>query len=213
MTDTDIKDRLSQAIDTGDSQEAENLTRLLLEQGEKAKTIIDNILIPALTLVGENFANDNIFVPEMLISAYAMNAALECLEPYLTESDRTNKVKFILGSVEGDLHDIGKNLVGMMLKGAGFEIIDLGVDISADAFVAAIKDHKAPLVGISSLLTTTMPNLQKTIEVIKSSGLRDQVKIIVGGAPITADYAKKIGADAYAPDAGSAVEVVKKMIQ
>jgi 5-methyltetrahydrofolate--homocysteine methyltransferase len=210
---SDLTDRLSKAIETGDSQEAENLTRGLLEQGEAAKAIIDNILIPAITRVGEDFANDKIFVPEMLIAAYAMNAALDCLEPHLTEGDKTARVKFVLGSVEGDLHDIGKNLVGMMLKGAGLEIIDLGVDIAPHAFVKAIQDHKAPLVGISALLTTTMPNLQKTIEVIKGSGLRDQVKIIVGGAPVTADYAAKIGADAYAPDAGSAVEVVKKLMQ
>jgi 5-methyltetrahydrofolate--homocysteine methyltransferase len=161
--------------------------------------------------VGRRFEEGDFFVPEMLIAARAMQAGLGFLKPYLQESDIKSAGTVAIGTVKGDLHDIGKNLVGMMLEGAGFEVKDLGVDVSPESFVQAVQQG-AQVVGMSALLTTTMGNMQRTIEALNQAGVREQVKVVIGGAPVTEDYAAKIGADGYAPDASSATRVVRSLL-
>ena len=203
---------LAIAIENGDLKEAVKLTEELINEGAEAKKIIDDALIMGMESVGKKFQRNEIFVPEMLIAAKTMQESMKILEPMLKESDRDSKIKFVLGTVEGDLHDIGKDLVAMMLEGAGFEVIDLGIDVAPVDFVDAIKKYDAQLVGMSSLLTTTMPKMKETINAISEAGLRDKIKILVGGAPVTEDYAEQIGADAYASDASNATEVAKSLI-
>jgi 5-methyltetrahydrofolate--homocysteine methyltransferase len=161
--------------------------------------------------VGVDFKAGDLFVPEVLIAARAMSAGMNVLRPLLAESDTTSAGKYVVGTVKGDLHDIGKNLVKMMLEGAGFETIDLGTDVEPANFVSAIQEHQPDLVGMSALLTTTMVNMKATIEALQEAGLRDSVKIMVGGAPVTAAFAKEIGADAYAPDAATAVDLAREL--
>jgi 5-methyltetrahydrofolate--homocysteine methyltransferase len=161
--------------------------------------------------VGKDFKAGELFVPEVLIAARAMHAGMDILRPLLAEADVPTAGKYIIGTVKGDLHDIGKNLVKMMLEGAGFEIVDLGTDIDADAFVDAVREHQPNMLGMSALLTTTMVNMRTIIEALEEAGLRDSVKVMIGGAPVTAAYAEEIGADAYAPDAASAVDVAREM--
>jgi methanogenic corrinoid protein MtbC1 len=160
--------------------------------------------------VGKDFKAGDLFVPEVLIAARAMHAGMGVLRPLLAEGDVPSAGKFVVGTVEGDLHDIGKNLVKMMIEGAGFETVDLGTDVKAAAFVDAVREHQPKVVGMSALLTTTMVNMKGTIEALEEAGLRDQIKIMVGGAPVTAAFAEEIGADAYAPDAASAVDVARE---
>jgi 5-methyltetrahydrofolate--homocysteine methyltransferase len=161
-------------------------------------------------VIGEKFKNNEIYVPEVLIAARAMNKAMEILEPKLIEAGVESKGKLVIGTVKGDLHDIGKNLVAMMYKGAGYEVIDLGIDVTPEKFVEAAKEKGAKLIGLSALLTTTMPAMKDVVEKVKSEGL-DDVKVVIGGAPVTQAYADEIGADGYAPDAASAIEVGKKL--
>jgi len=163
-------------------------------------------------VIGIKFKNNEIYVPEVLIAARAMHAGMDVLRPKLVETGVKNIGKFVIGTVKGDLHDIGKNLVKMMLEGAGFEVIDLGVDISPDKFVEAVKEHQPNVLGMSALLTTTMVNMPEVIKALESAGLRDKVKVMIGGAPLTKNYADQIGADAYSPDAASAVEDAKSFI-
>ncbi|HEX16246.1 MAG TPA: cobalamin-binding protein, partial [Deltaproteobacteria bacterium] len=173
---------------------------------------LNEALIPAMEIVGREYEEGERYVPEMLISAEAMKAAMGVLRPRLVETGVRLKGKVVIGTVEGDLHDIGKNLVAMMLEGAGFEVIDLGVEVTAERFVQAVREHKPDVLGMSALLTTTMIHMPEVIEALKEAGLREEVKVIVGGAPVTQEYAEKIGADGYAPDAASAVEVVKRLL-
>jgi len=182
-----------------------------LEDGIEAGRLLREGLIQAMAQVGRLYEEGEIFVPEMLVAARAMTAALGVLKPHLVEEGVTASAKVAIGTTKGDLHDIGKNLVAMMLEGSGYEIVDLGVDVPADKFVEAIKAG-ADVVAMSALLTTTMTNMQVAIEAIKAAGLRDQVRIIVGGAPITKSYADEIGADGYAEDASSAVRLVKEVL-
>jgi 5-methyltetrahydrofolate--homocysteine methyltransferase len=182
-----------------------------LEDGIEAGRLLREGLIQAMAEVGRLYEEGEIFVPEMLVAARAMTAALGVLKPHLVEEGVTASAKVAIGTTKGDLHDIGKNLVAMMLEGSGYEIVDLGVDVPADKFVEAIKAG-ADVVAMSALLTTTMTNMQVAIEAIKAAGLRDQVRIIVGGAPITKSYADEIGADGYAEDASSAVRLVKEVL-
>ncbi|NTU64024.1 MAG: cobalamin-binding protein [Chloroflexi bacterium] len=175
---------------------------------ERLQKIYDS----AMQEVGRLFEEGEYFVPEMLISARAMQTGLALLKPHLVQANVQSAGKVIIGTVKGDLHDIGKNLVAMMLEGAAFEIIDLGVDVSPDKFVEAVKTHQPAIVGLSALLTTTMPNMKTTIEALKTAGLRDQVKVIIGGAPVTETYASDIGADGFATDASRAVTVTKSLI-
>ena len=184
-----------------------------LDQGIAAKEILNQGLIAGMGVVGEKMENEEMFIPEVLMAAKSMSSALEILKPLLADEDMTAMGKVIIGTVKGDLHDIGKNLVAMMLESAGFEVYNLGVDISPDKFVDEINGKNAELVCLSALLTTTMPMMKQTIDALVESGLRTRVKIMVGGAPVTKDYANEIGADGYAPDAGSATKLAKALLQ
>lgn len=175
-------------------------------------TILNEGMISAMQEVGRLFEEGEYFVPEMLISARAMQTGLALLKPYLVQADVKSAGKVVMGTVKGDLHDIGKNLVAMMLEGAAFEIVDLGTDVSPEKFVEAVKTHRPQIVGMSALLTTTMPNMKTTIEALKAASVRDQVKVIIGGAPVTEAYARDIGADGFAPDASRAVTLTKSLV-
>ena len=200
------------ALSQGKMDEAKRLTQEALDRGESAGTILKEGLISAMDRIGVKFKNGEVYIPEVLIAARAMHAGMAILKPILSKSTGTMAGKVLIGTVKGDLHDIGKNLVVMMLEGGGFDVVDLGIDVPADKFVEAIKAHQPHVVGLSALLTTTMREMKTTIEVIEKSGLRNQVKMIVGGAPLTEKFAKEIGADGYAPDAASAVDMVKSLI-
>jgi len=205
-------EELKRAVLSGDDERAAELTKKALEEGIEPGKILNEALIPAMEIVGREYEEGERYVPEMLISAEAMKAAMEVLRPRLMETGVRLKGKVVIGTVEGDLHDIGKNLVAMMLEGAGFEVIDLGVEVTAERFIQAVREHKPDVLGMSALLTTTMIHMPEVIEALKEAGLREEVKVIVGGAPVTQEYAEKIGADGYAPDAASAVAVVKKLL-
>jgi len=209
MTDTE---NFYTALSQGDMEEVKRLTSGSLDRGVAAEMILKEGLLPAFERIGLKFKNGEIYIPEMLIAARAMHAGMAILKPILAKSTGAKAGKVIIGAVKGDLHDIGKNLVIMMLEGGGLEVVDLGMDVSADKFVEAINSHRPQVVGLSALLTTTMREMKTTIEVIEKAGLRNQVKIIVGGAPLTEGFARGIGADGYAPDAASAVDVVKSLL-
>lgn len=201
-----------EAVFDGNAKEAAAAVEAVLAAGETPETILNDACIPAMAEVGEEFEQGEKFVPEMLISARAMAAAMTILRPLLVQAGVKNVGKVVLGTVHGDLHDIGKNLVGMMLEGAGFEVIDLGTDVPPQKFVAAVQEHRPDILGMSALLTTTTKSMPLTLNALIEAGLRDQVKVIVGGAPITDDFAKKIGADGFAADAGSAARVAKALM-
>lgn len=204
-------EELHVAILEGQQDEArDNVTAALLE-GTPAGEVLD-AMVSAMGEVGRLFEEGEYFVPEMLIAARAMKTGMEILKPELVDADIQPIGKFIAGTVKGDLHDIGKNLVCMMLEGAGFQVVDLGTDVAPEAFVAAVKEHQPNFIAMSALLTTTMPNMQTTIDALKKDGLRESVKVLVGGAPITQTYAEKIGADGYAPDASRAVKLAKTLV-
>jgi 5-methyltetrahydrofolate--homocysteine methyltransferase len=205
-------DTLSSAVIKGNIDLAKTQTQNAIDEGADPQTILDNGLIAAMDIVGEKFAQGAMFVPQMLRSAKTMQACVALLKPYFQDGGMMSKGKVILGTVKGDLHDIGKNLVAMMLEGAGFEIVDLGVDVTPEAFVDAVSQEKGQLVGMSALLSTTMPAMADTIKALESSGQRHQLKIMIGGAPVTAEFADEIRADSYAPDAGTAVTEAKKLL-
>lgn len=200
---------LTQAVIKGDRNKAKQLTQTLLDQKVAPMDIVEKGLVPGMSEVGERFKRNEYFVPEMLIAARAMKEAMAMLEPLLAKAGIKPKYTAILGTVQGDLHDIGKNLVGMMWKGANIGVVDLGSNVTPDKFVTAIKQHNAQIVGLSALLTTTMPAMKDTVAAIRGAGL-GTVKVIIGGAPITQEFANEIGADAYAPDAASGVDVAMK---
>jgi len=183
-----------------------------LDAGVAAPVILNEGLIPAMTEVGRLFEEGEYFVPEMLIAARAMQSGLAILKPHLIESDTKSIGKVVIGTVKGDLHDIGKNLVAMMLEGAGFEVIDLGTDVTPEKFVDATRDKSAHIVALSALLTTTMQSMTATIQALQNAGLREQVKVMIGGAPITQEYANMIGADGFATDASRAVATAKALV-
>jgi 5-methyltetrahydrofolate--homocysteine methyltransferase len=188
------------------------LTQKALDEGLSAEEILNKALIPAMNVVGEEYERGERYVPEMLLSAHAMKGAMEKLRPLLAKSGVEPKGRVVIGTVEGDLHDIGQNLVSMMLEGAGFEVYNLGADVPAERFVEGVQKHKADLVGLSALLTTTMVHMPEVIEALKENGLRDRVKVMIGGAPVTQGYANEIGADGYAPDAASAVKLAEQLM-
>jgi len=200
---------LAEAIIAGD-QQAVALTQAALDEGVAPETILEQGLIAGMNIVGERFKANEFYIPEVLIAARAMKMAMEILEPELIEAGVEPAGKALIGTVQGDLHDIGKNLVMMMLKGAGFDVTDVGTDVAAEDFVAKAKESGAHIVGLSALLTTTMPSMEKTIQAIKNAGVN--VKVMIGGAPVTQSFADKIGADGYAPDAASAVDLAKSLI-
>lgn len=204
---TDIKE----ATMAGRFQQVEELVGRSMEEKISFDDIINDGFISAMAVVGERFKNGEIFVPEMLMAARAMKAGLKVLEPAVIAGERKYFGKIVIGTVQGDLHDIGKNLVGMMLQGSGYEVIDLGIDVKAEKFIEAVKEHRPQVLGLSALLTTTMRFMKETVTAIDQAGLRDKIKIIVGGAPITQRFANEIKADGYAPDAGSAVELVRNL--
>jgi 5-methyltetrahydrofolate--homocysteine methyltransferase len=207
-----IIDDLRQSVIDGDMNVTQELVQKTLAEKTPPEQILKDGLISAMAEVGRRFECGEFFVPEMLISARAMKSGLALLRPHLVAADVHPVGKVVIGTVQGDLHDIGKNLVGMMLEGAGFEVVDLGADVSIDKYVAAVKDHRPDLVACSALLTTTMPRMENIISSLREAGLRDQVKVMIGGAPVTDKYATDIGADGYAPDAASAASRAKELI-
>lgn len=203
---------IKQAVLEGNLADIAGIVQKALDEGFSPQDIIDQGLIAGMTVVGVRFKSDEMFIPEVLVSAKTMHNGMDILRPLLTK-EGTKKVKtVVLGTVKGDLHDIGKNLVGMMFQGAGFEVIDIGVDQRTESFIEAAQRSGADAVAISALLTTTMKEMGVVVEALKQSGVNNQVKIIVGGAPVTAEFAVSIGADGYAPDAGSAVEKLQELV-
>ncbi len=205
-------DKVSESLQRGDAEKVEELVKQALEENLLPKDILENGLIKGMDIIGAKFKKNEVYVPEVLIAARAMHAGMSILRPKLAETGVKNIGKVAIGTVKGDLHDIGKNLVKMMLEGAGFEVIDLGIDVSVDKFVEAVKVHQPNIIGMSALLTTTMINMADVIKALEAAGLRDKVKIMIGGAPITQNYADQIGADGYSPDAASAVDNAKSFI-
>jgi 5-methyltetrahydrofolate--homocysteine methyltransferase len=201
---------LADAVITGDQSTAVEITKTALAEGTSAKSVLEEGLIAGMNVVGSRFKKNEIYIPEVLIAARAMKMAMEVLEPELVKAGVEPVGKFIIGTVKGDLHDIGKNLVAMMLKGAGFEVVDLGIDVGPEKFVEKAKATGIQLIGMSALLTTTMPSMEKIIKALKEAGI--SAKIMIGGAPVTQGYADKIGADGYAPDAASAVDLAKGLV-
>jgi 5-methyltetrahydrofolate--homocysteine methyltransferase len=209
---SDILVQISNAVIEGRIKDIAGLTNSALAEGLSAKDVLDKGLMPGMDEVGAQFKKGKKFVPEVLLAARTMQGALDILKPLLAQAGAKMTGKAIIGTVKGDLHDIGKNLVVMMLAGSGFEVLDLGKDVPPEKFVEAVKREKPDVVGMSALLTTTMRAMGHTITALKEAGLRDSIKIMVGGAPVTTDFAQQIGADAYAPNAPAAVEVAKKFV-
>ena len=196
----------------GKAPEVKELVQRAIDEGEDVEKVLNEGLVAGMSVVGAKFKANEFYVPEVLIAARAMKAGMGILRPILAEKNIKGIGTVVVGTVRGDLHDIGKNLVAMMLEGAGFEIIDLGVDVSPEKFIETAKEKKADLVGLSALLTTTMPSMKDVVKAVGDSGLKDKVKVMIGGAPLTQSYADEIGADGYAPDAASAVDEVKQLL-
>jgi len=203
---------MTQALVSCDAEKLTELVNAAIKAGEPANKILNNGLIAGMDIVGEKMESGDMFIPEVLMAAQAMSACVEILKPLLGEGESAAGASVIIGTVKGDLHDIGKNLVAMMMGSAGLEVHNLGVDISPEKFVEEIKKKNAQIVCLSALLTTTMPSMKQTVDAIVEAGLRDQVKIMVGGAPVTQAFADQIGADGFAPDAGSASKMAKSYV-
>jgi 5-methyltetrahydrofolate--homocysteine methyltransferase len=209
----DILEKISASLQKGDTGAVAELTGQAIESGIEPKTILDNGLIAGMSVIGEKFKVHEIFLPDVLLAAKAMYAGIDILKPLMLKEGIPSIGKVVIGSVQGDLHDIGKNLAGIMLKGAGFEVIDLGNDVAPEKFIETAITQKAEIIGMSALLTTTMPAMAKVIELAKKRGIYGKLKIIVGGAPLSHEYALKIGADAYCYDGMNAVECAKKFLK
>jgi 5-methyltetrahydrofolate--homocysteine methyltransferase len=205
-------ERFYTILSQGKMEEAKKLTQEALDAGEPVETILKSGLIAAMERIGVRFRNGEVYIPEVLIAARAMHAGMAVLKPMLSKSTGLMSGKVAIGTVKGDLHDIGKNLVIMMLEGGGFEVVDLGIDVPADRFIEAVHAHQLQAIGLSALLTTTIMEMKNVIQAIDKAGLRNKVKVIIGGAPVTEKFAKEIGADGYAPDAASAVDLVKSIL-
>ena len=201
---------LTQAVIDGDKAAAVELTQQCLDEGEAAGFIVEERLVPGMAVIGEQFQCDEIFVPEMLFAANAMKASMALLEPLIAESGVKAPHTAVIGTVHGDLHDIGKNLVGMMWRGANFEVIDLGVNVSPLAFAEAAQEHRPDIVGMSALLTTTMPHMRDAVAAVKASGV--DTKIVIGGAPVSAEFAAEVEADGFAEEAGAAADVARELV-
>ena len=208
----DIIKQISDNLQRGEDEEVYNFTRRAIEQNLPAKSILDDGLIAGMAVVGEKFKAHEIFLPDVLLAAKAMYAGMDQIKPLLIKEGIPTIGKVVVGSVQGDLHDIGKNLVAIMLKGAGFEIIDLGNDVPPEKFIDTALENEAAVIGMSALLTTTMPVMKKVVDLVKARNLSYKIKIIVGGAPLTEDYAHAIGADAYGFDGINAVDKVKELL-
>ena len=207
----EILNQIAELLEKGEDKSVHDLTEQALKNGIPATQILNQALIAGMDVIGEKFRAHEIFLPDVLLAARAMQAGMELLKPLLTLAEQSGLGKVVIGTVKGDLHDIGKNLVGIMLKGAGFEVIDLGKDVSPEKFVETAINEKAGIIGMSALLTTTIPVMNNVVELLKQKKLKDQIKVIVGGAPASEEFATEIGADAYAFDAASAVERVKQL--
>lgn len=206
------QEKFYNALSQGKMDDVKRLTQEALDGGVPVEKVLKEGLLSAMDRIGARFKNGEIYIPEVLIAARAMHAGMAVLKPILSKSSTKQAQKVLIGTVKGDLHDIGKNLVVMMLEGGGFEVVDLGIDVPPSKFIESIKVHQPQVVGLSALLTTTMIEMKNTIQAIEWAGLRNQVKIIVGGAPVTQKYAHDIGADGYAPDAASAVDLVRRIL-
>lgn len=203
---------ISEALINGDEVKVRDLVEEALNEGEAAEAILKDALLPGMDVVSEYFKNDIFFVPEVLLSSNAMLVGLEVLKPFLLKEGVSSVGKVVIGTVWGDIHEIGKNIVASLLKGAGFEVIDLGVDVSPDKFIQAIQEEKPDILGMSALMTTTMLSMKKTIDLLDEKNLREKVKVIVGGAPVSEIYAQQIGADAYAEDGSSAIDKARNLL-
>ena len=206
-------EKLSESVIKGEEEKVKELVQEAIDEGLEPSEIINQGLISGMNVVGKRFKEGDMFVPEVLLSARSMKGGMELVKPLLVEGEMEEAGKVILGTVEGDLHDIGKNLVGMMMESGGLEVINLGTDVTAAEFAEAVREHKPDVLGMSALLTTTMLEMQNTIEVLIEEGLRDSVKLIVGGAPVTKEFADEIGADGWAPDAASAKDLVFELAE
>ena len=208
----ELKD-LAEKVEKGKHLEAEEATRKALDGGIQPYDVLLDGLQAGLAVVGERFKRNECFIPEVLLAARAMHSGMDILRPLLAESGSKPIGKIVLGTVQDDLHDIGKNMVGMMLEGAGFHVVDMGVNVSVERFVEAVEGEEEVILGLSALLSTTMPNLKTVIERLEANGLRDKIKVLVGGAPVTEIYAMEIGADGFAPDAANAVDKAKELLK
>ncbi len=209
---SELYGKMSEVLIVGNIEEIKKLTQQALDEGNKANEILGKGLLPGMDIVGQRFKACEMFIPEVLRSAKTMHAAMDILRPLLSEAEAAGAGTVVIGTVEGDLHDIGKNLVGMMLEGAGFKVVDLGTDVKPQQFVEAAKEHKPRILGMSALLTTTMPKMGDTVIALKEAGIRDQIKVMAGGAPVTQDFVEEIGGDAYGSNATAAVEKAKALV-
>ncbi|MHB8074346.1 cobalamin-binding protein [Desulfosporosinus fructosivorans] len=205
-------EELSQSVISGNLTKVKKLTQALIDEGVSPLDIINQGLIAGMSVVGARFKNGEMYVPEVLVAARSMSAGIELVKPLIAAKDMPSAGKVLLGTVKGDLHDIGKNLVGMMLESRGYTVINAGIDVSPEKFVQGIKEHQPDVLAMSALLTTTMLHMKDTIELLKEEGIKDQVKVIIGGAPISQDFADEVGADGFAPDAASAVDLCNRLL-
>jgi 5-methyltetrahydrofolate--homocysteine methyltransferase len=208
----EILQQIAAELERGEDRKVRSLTQSALDQSLPAPQILEEGLMAGMQVVGDRFRAHEVFLPEVLLAARAMSAGVEILEPHLGETDLHSRGKVVIGTVQGDLHDIGKNLVGIMLGGAGFEVIDLGKDVSPQQFVDTARESGADVIGMSALLTTTMPAMKQVISLLREQGLDSSVRTVIGGAPVTEDYAREIGADGYGFDAANAVECVRELV-
>jgi 5-methyltetrahydrofolate--homocysteine methyltransferase len=212
LPDEELVEQMHDDMYDGLAEEIAEGTQILLDRGWSATKVLEEALVGGMTIVGIDFRDGILFVPEVLMAANAMKAGMALLKPILSETGAKPIGKMVVGTVKGDIHDIGKNLVGMMMEGAGFEVIDLGINVEADAYIQAIEEHQANILGMSALLTTTMPYMKVVIDTMKERGIRDDYIVLVGGAPLNEEFGEAIGADAYCRDAATAVEVAKELV-
>ena len=212
LPDDELVEQMHDDLYDGLAEEVAEGTQILLDRGWEAKKVLDEALVGGMNIVGVDFRDGILFVPEVLLAANSMKAGMAILKPILSETGAEPVGKMVIGTVKGDIHDIGKNLVGMMMEGAGFEVVDLGINTDAETYVAALKEHRPDILGMSALLTTTMPYMKVVIDTMKEEGLRDDYIILVGGAPLNEEFGDAIGADAYCRDAATAVEVAKQLV-
>jgi 5-methyltetrahydrofolate--homocysteine methyltransferase len=213
LPDSELTEQMHDDLYDGLAEEIAEGTQILLDRGWSAKKVLDDALVAGMTVVGQDFRDGILFVPEVLLAANAMKAGMAILQPILSQTGAEPVGKMVIGTVKGDIHDIGKNLVGMMMEGAGFEVIDLGINTDAEEYIAALNEHQPNILGMSALLTTTMPYMKVVIDTLKEQGMRDDYIVMVGGAPLNEEFGDAIGADAYCSDAATAVEVAKKLVQ
>ncbi len=212
LSDNELIEQMHDDLYEGLADEIAEATQILLDRGWQAKKVLDEALVGSMNIVGKDFRDGILFVPEVLLAANAMKAGMTILQPILAEAGAQPVGKMVIGTVKGDIHDIGKNLAGMMMEGAGFEVIDLGTNTDADTYIEALKTHQPNILGMSALLTTTMPYMKVVIDALKEQGIRDDYIVMVGGAPLNDEFGKAVGADAYCRDAATAVEIAKQLL-